>query len=73
MGRAPRPDGMATEKGVEAGSGPEGAWAGPGSSATPRTYGGPCPGVTVWEMEPPWGRVMSEALEGAPPGLGAKW
>lgn len=39
-GGPPRPDGMAIGKGVEAGSGPEGAWAGPGSSITPRTYWG---------------------------------
>lgn len=35
--------------------------------------GGPGPGVTVREIEPSWGQVMSEALEGAPLGLGAKW
>lgn len=72
-GEPPSPEGMATEKGVEAGSCPEGAWAGPGSSITPRSYwGGPGPGVTVWEMEPSWGQVMSEALEGAPPGSGGQ-
>lgn len=34
--------------------------------------GGPGPGVTVWEIEPSWGQVMSEALEGAPPGSGGQ-
>ena len=28
--------------------------------------------MTEWEMEPSWGQVMSEALEGAPPGSGGQ-
>lgn len=28
--------------------------------------------MTVWEIEPSWGQVMSEALEGAPPGSGGQ-
>lgn len=63
VGEPPALKGWLQKKELKAGSCPEGAWAGPGSSITPRTYMGGQVRVTVREMEPSWGQVMSEALE----------
>lgn len=49
---------------------------GPGQGLEAPSLPGPNGGARsrgdTWEMEPSWGQVMSEALEGAPPGSGGQ-